>query len=360
LKEIIVEHSSGKYPVVITNRVYDILSEKITHFKDHKFYFIIDSNVDSLHSPVLSKYLKLKPEARKFILRAGESSKSFNTLNKILADLASNNYQRNTLIISIGGGVTGDLAGFAASVYMRGVKLVHIPTTIIAAADSSIGGKTGINFNGRKNIIGSFYHPEFVITDPQFLKTLNENDYRSGLGEIIKYAFLSGTSFYDFVYDNFNKLERRDPEILEEVLFHCIRLKADVVKKDEREAGLRKILNFGHTFAHAFESASSFRIRHGDAVNAGIISALHLSYIKGLINKNDLNTLLKLPLKLKIAQSIKKLDKSKLYSIMQNDKKNTFNEPQFVLLMEPGILLIDINADKKEIFEAAKSLNVIS
>jgi len=311
--------------------------------------YVIDENVFKKHG---ARIIKLTGTARNgrdiFIMPSGEKYKSDEQYFNILSRLSDNNYGRDSLIVAIGGGVTGDIAGFAASTYMRGIQLVHVPTTLLAMVDSSIGGKTGINFNKRKNIVGSFYQPEFVLIDFSFLNTLPEKEIMSGAGEILKYAYLADKPFYSLVSDTFGDLIKLNGDALEKVIPVCISIKANIVTNDEKETGLRKILNLGHTFAHAYESYFNFKIKHGTAVADGIISSLYVSYLKGIINKTALDYFLKLPLKLNLSLP-GKVDFEKIINLMYSDKKNREGRIMLVLVKDIGEILVDAEANTEEI-----------
>ena len=287
-----------------------------------------------------------------YTLKKGELAKSHSELNKIYSALIEKKYGRDTLILAIGGGVTGDLAGYAASTYMRGIQLLHVPTTLLADVDSSIGGKTGINFNNRKNMIGTFYQPEAVLIDTDFIRTLPEGEFVSGLGEVIKYAFITTKNFYDFTFNNLDKILSRNFEVLNKIIYESVLFKSSVVAKDEKESGLRKILNFGHTFAHAYESDLNFKIKHGEAVIAGIISALYLSYIKGYLREKKLNEFLTNLSLIKLPTGLKKLNTENVLDFMRNDKKNRGNKIKFILLKNIGEIVSDVEADRREVIQS--------
>ncbi len=284
-KRIIVNSKNWSYPVIIGSGTFSLLKKEIDKRNFHRnIFMVIDENVKKhLYQKILDNFSKGFAKIVVYILKPGESSKSYAELNRIYKSLIDNEFGRDTLILAIGGGVTGDLAGYAASTYMRGVQLVHVPTTLLADVDSSIGGKTGINFNKKKNMIGTFYQPQLVLIDTNFLRTLPDEEIISGLGEVLKYAFITSKDFYSFIFDNYDKMFIKNKQVLERVIYESVLYKSSIVTRDERESGIRKVLNFGHTFAHAYESESDFTIKHGEAVVAGIISALFLSNVKGLL-----------------------------------------------------------------------------
>ncbi len=361
MKKIQVSLKENPYPILIGSGILNQLEDLLEKYRTNKnLLFIIDANVEKtnpekIKSCLASKYKKLNF----YFLKPGEKSKSYIELNKIYSFLLNNNYGRDTTIIAAGGGVTGDLAGYAAATFMRGIQLIHVPTTLLAAVDSSIGGKTGINFEKKKNMIGAFYQPKFVIIDTELLKTLPKSELTSGFGEIVKYAFLSDEKFFTYVIDNYRKIFEYDNEVLQRIISDSASIKASVVSQDEKESGLRKILNLGHTFAHAFETKLNFRIKHGEAVDAGIIAALFLSNDIGLLSTNSLTDLLSLPLKIKIPSRLKGLDKEDLFNIMLHDKKNRNEQIKFVLLSGIGKIILDAEAGKREVFNSISQMESI-
>jgi len=352
LNKILVSLKENSYPVIIGENILAKIPELTVKYNLNKnILVIIDKNVYSFHKKKIQLVLRnISGKINYYILKPGENSKSYQELNKIYSYLLKNNYGRDSLVISVGGGVTGDLTAFAAATYMRGIQVVHVPTTLLAAVDSSIGGKTGINFENKKNMIGSFYQPKFVLSDTEFLKTLPKIEITSGLGEIIKYAFLSDKDFFNFVNKNFKDISSLKNKVLLKSIIGSVKIKAGVVSQDEKESGLRKILNLGHTFAHAFETELKFAVKHGEAVTAGVICALLLSNKLGFLSEEKLNTYIKLPLKIILSSKFTGLNKNNLYKIMQHDKKNRNGKIKFVLISEIGKLLLDVEAGKKELF----------
>ena len=356
MKTINVKLKNHFYPVIVGKGVFKQLIGLIESRKLHRNLFIvIDKNVEKHFGDFIRSCFD-NFEGKKFYysLRAVEKSKSFEELKRIFSILLEQKFGRDTLIISIGGGVTGDLAGFAASTFMRGIQIVHIPTTLTACVDSSIGGKTAINFNYYKNIIGSFYHPQFVLCDTNFLQTLPKIEMISGLGEIIKYAFTTTNEFYNDVDKNINSILTHDENVIKKVIIDSINYKVSVISQDEKEASLRKVLNFGHTFAHAFERELKNKIKHGEAVTIGILCALYLSNKKKLLSKNLLEQYKTLPLKLKLIKSLKSVNVERIYANMFADKKNRNNQINFVLVRDIGEIVMDVHATKEEIIYALR------
>lgn len=353
MKKINVELDGSTYPVFEGRFVMQQLKQQLKKYTRFKNYFVvIDRNVSKYHFRNIKKSIGRHKKIIYYELKPGENSKSHEHLRKIYESLINNNFGRDTLIIAIGGGVTGDLAGYSAATYMRGLELVHIPTTLLSAVDSSIGGKTAINMNGYKNIIGAYYQPGMVMIDTEFLKTLPQKEFISGLGEVIKYAYISSPELYDLINKNFYRILNREERILDELILKCVTIKAGVVSNDEREDGLRKILNFGHTFGHAIESAAGFKLRHGECIIYGIVAELFLSNKLGLLSRNKLTKYLELPGKFRLKNNPGSLDFELIYGKMEVDKKNRNGKINFVLLSDLGKILLDIEAGKRDILYA--------
>lgn len=357
MKTITVPLNENGYEIFlgkgILNKFFSLCGEKSL---PKRKLFVIDENVLRIHRKYLLTYLIDEKVDLVYKYPSGEKSKSFKQIAELHKVMLEQRLGRDTLFIAVGGGVTGDAAGFAASIFMRGIPVVHIPTTLLAAVDSSIGGKTGINFKNTKNIIGSFYQPKFVLIDTTFFSTLPEKEITCGLGEIIKYAYLTNQNFYDDVLAMYPSFYQKDFSKPESLISISISIKAEVVSSDERETGLRKILNFGHTFAHAFESELKFKIKHGEAVIAGIVCALYLSHEKGFISEQQLEKYLILPKHIPLPAALKKLNKEKLYQVMLSDKKNKDGKIKFVLLKNIGEILLDVEAEKDEVFNSFEKM----
>jgi 3-dehydroquinate synthase len=354
LKKVIISLLERNYTVFIGSGNLDLIIEEIERQKLYKNIFaVIDSNVYKFYFNKINELLqRAQYKTGYYILPAGEKYKANAELNKIYSSLIEKKFGRDTLILAVGGGVTGDLAGFAASTFMRGVHLVHVPTTILAAVDSSVGGKTGINFNARKNMIGTFYQPRFVLIDTDFFSTLSPAEKRSGFGEVIKYAFLSDRSFYEYIKENLQSAYSGIKEVIEKIIFVSVSIKGEVVSNDEKESGLRRILNFGHTFGHAIESDLKFKVKHGEAVLAGIAAALFLSNILGILDPSKLKEFLDFLAELKLSPKIAHFNNENIIHLMQSDKKIIGGKSKFVLLADIGKIIIDAEADNNQIAAA--------
>jgi 3-dehydroquinate synthase len=355
MKTINVKLSGNSYPVYVGKEIFGKLSEFISKNTIYKNIFVIaDKKMYSKHKKAIDQFYSRMIGKKYFsLIEASEKNKSFKSLHKFYEEMLQNGFGRDTVIIAVGGGITGDIAGFAAATFARGVQFVQIPTTLLAMVDSSVGGKTGINFENTKNIIGSFYQPKFVSVDTDFLKTLPEEEIICGLGEIVKYGFLIGDDFYEFLKKNLNKILKVETKLLTGVIEECIKFKAGIVEKDEKEeSGLRKVLNLGHTFAHAVEVEQKHKIKHGQAVIVGLACALHLSNRIGLMNDVMLAKYLSLIVLFEDKIKLNKLDIAKCFEIMKRDKKNKDEIIKFVLLSSAGNIAVDVEAGKDDVFYA--------
>ena len=351
MKEININVPGKEYPVYIGSDIFSQFEKiMLKHQLSKNLFIVIDTHVLDLHRTTIDHFVN-NYQGSIFLHRfdSSESNKGIKSIEKIYSDLISHGFGRDTVIIAFGGGITGDLAGFAASTYARGVGFVQIPTTLLAAVDSSVGGKTGINFGETKNIIGAFYQPDFVLIDTNFLKTLPKEEIICGIGEIIKYGYLADELFFKSLERNISKLIKLNDSITTKIIEFCIRFKGDVVAKDEKESGLRKILNLGHTYAHGIEIEQKYKIKHGHAVIIGLVCALELSKNIGLISEKVFNRYSQLPLFLKDNIKIEAFDASGICEIMKRDKKNRDNKIKLILVKEIGNLAVDCEVDDSEI-----------
>ena len=294
------------------------------------------------------------------IVPDGEQYKSLSTFEHVIAEMARNGMGRLDLVVALGGGVVGDMAGYCAASYMRSVSLIQIPTTLLAMVDSSIGGKVGLNIPAGKNMVGSFYHPRMVLTDLSFLDTLDEREYGCGLAEIIKYALALDKGFYDELSQTTTELLQRDKRLLPGIVARCCQLKAEIVALDERDNGSRRLLNFGHTFGHAFEAVSGYEIlKHGEAVWLGMHAALHFSVnwfsetgwadeVSALL-KNFTNPLFDQP---RIRTFLSELDREKTIGHMRGDKKNKAGAFTLIALKSIGHAEVITTTDSSLIGES--------
>jgi len=266
-----------------------------------------------------------------------ESAKRLSTVEKVARQLVRAGADRRSALVAVGGGVVGDVAGFVAATYLRGVRLVHVPTTLVAQVDSSIGGKTGVNIPEGKNLVGAFYPPKLVVVDPELLRTLPPREYRSGLYEVIKYGVIADRALFEYLARHMPALLRRDAAALDWVIPRCIRIKARVVQRDERESGLRQILNFGHTLGHALEAATCYRrFLHGEAVACGMCAATMLAILRKRISIREAAAIISLIQEVGPVPRVPDLSASDLRQVLASDKKSRGGRVQWVLPTRAG------------------------
>ncbi|MCX6005062.1 MAG: 3-dehydroquinate synthase [Chloroflexi bacterium] len=282
---------------------------------------------DALNQNLIHEGFKLST----LLVPDGEAQKTLAAAEQLYQKLADLRVERSTPILAVGGGVIGDLAGFVAATYMRGLPLVQIPTTLLAQVDSSVGGKVAVDSATIKNKIGAFYQPKLVATDIATLQTLPAVEFSNGLAEVIKYAVIIDKFFFTYLEENMEKLRARDESCLEEVIFRSVKIKAGIVEKDEKDTGLRNILNFGHTIGHAVESASDFKIRHGEAVALGMLAAGKMSLKLGLFNEEELNRMKVLIQMAELPARMPDLSFAQVLQALTHDKKIHNGRIRFVL-----------------------------
>lgn len=276
----------------------------------------------------------------------GEQYKNFNSLKIIYNFLLLNHFEREDFLVTLGGGVIGDTGGYAASSYLRGINLIHIPTTLLADVDSSIGGKTGINLPQGKNLIGSFYQPQLVLIYPFFLKTLPQREFVASLAEVIKYGIIKDKNLFLFLENNYKNILKKDLTILTKIIYTCAKVKAQVVEKDEKEKNLRAILNYGHTLAHSLESATHYKkFLHGEAVSLGMNFAAYLSYKLNLFSKENYLRQIKLQKNLQLPLTTSGISLQKVFNLLYYDKKVKDKKLRFVLPLNIGEVKIFDNLE---------------
>ena len=278
-----------------------------------------------------------KKQPKVHLLDDGESAKTLGTVEKATRSLVRAGADRQSLVIALGGGVIGDVTGFVAASYLRGVSLVQIPTTLVAQVDSSVGGKTGVNLPEGKNLVGAFYPAKLVLVDPEALRTLPDREYRGGLAEVIKYGIIADARLFHYLEDKFEGLLKRDEEALMHIARRSIEIKADVVSRDERESNLREILNFGHTFGHALESVTRYKVyQHGEAVAVGMKCAALLGHEATGTPADEVARIITLIRRMGTLPGWPKATAGKLIDAMRSDKKSRGGKLRFVLAPRIG------------------------
>ena len=338
-----VKTNNQKYPIIIGHNIINKL-KKI--FKENNINFnqcliIIDNKIPKKFVKSILRSLPKKNITTHYF-KSSEVNKNQKSVDKIISILLKKNFNRNDCLISVGGGITGDVSSFASSIFKRGLNFINIPTTLLSQVDSSIGGKTGINTKFGKNLVGSFYQPRLVISDISFLKSLGKRELICGYGEILKHSLISSKKFFLYLDKNGSKLFNLKSPFIEKSIYQSCIIKKNIVQKDEKETGLRKVLNFGHTFAHAYEAALGFskKLNHGEAVILGMNTALEFSKENKFLKNNDYRLIKKHLKNSKLPHNLKNYfsskDINKIVSFMMKDKKNNTDKINLVLLKKIG------------------------
>ncbi|MDB4232775.1 3-dehydroquinate synthase [Candidatus Pelagibacter sp.] len=339
-----IKTANQTYPIIIGD---NILNKLPKIFKQNKINFnqcllVVDKNVPRKLITKIQKSLSKKQTTIHYF-KATEKNKNYKSVDKILSILLKKNFNRNDCLISIGGGITGDISGFASCIFKRGLKFINIPSTLLSQVDSSIGGKTGINTDHGKNLIGAFYQPNLVISDINFLRSLPKRELICGYGEILKHALIADKKFFIFLNNNGLKILNLKSPLIEKTIFKSCIIKKKVVEADEKEIGVRKILNFGHTFAHAYEATLGYskKLNHGEAVILGIRTATKFSLLNKILSIKDFelieNHLNQLNLPRDINNFFVKKNLNKILSFMKKDKKNNTKKINLVLIKKIGV-----------------------
>lgn len=333
-----VDLGERSYPIVIGPGLLDDGALLARHIGGQKVAIVTNTTVAPLYLERVAGHLRgAGREVVEIVLPDGEEHKNWQSLNLVYDALLQHKCDRKTTLVALGGGVIGDLTGFAASSYMRGVPFVQIPTTLLAQVDSSVGGKTGINHPLGKNMIGAFYQPRAVLADTATLNTLPARELAAGLAEVIKHGAVLDAAFFDWIEANVEQLLKRDPQALAHAIARSCEIKADVVRKDEREGGLRAVLNFGHTFGHAIENGLGYgEWLHGEAVGCGMVMAADLSARLGLIDPASVERVRALVRAAGLPASAPDLGEARWIELMAVDKKNEGGEIRFILLKPLG------------------------
>lgn len=318
---------------------------------------VTDRKIDGLYGEGVRK--SLKKAGFKYIMiqiPAGERYKTLKQINRIYDSLIQNRFERSDLLIALGGGVIGDMTGFAAATYLRGVAFIQCPTTVVAQVDASIGGKTGVDHPQGKNLIGAFHQPRFVCTDPAVLRTLQKREYLSGLAEVVKYGVIADEGFFQYLETHSKAIRGLDLEKVSYCIHRSSQIKAEIVEADEREGGLRKILNYGHTIGHAVETLTGYRkVKHGEAVAMGMVAASRLAVSLGLLHEADVNRQIALLTAFGLPTRLPDLDPGDILDVMAGDKKVVGGEIYFVLPKKIGSVDV-MQVDKKVLKRFLKAL----
>ncbi len=348
MEKLVVGLGDRSYPIIIEQGCLARIGEDLAKRKIANRYCIItDDNIRTLYGEIVLKSLNDNNISAELIsFPAGEASKNLSLFASLSSSLAQLGFDRKDGVIALGGGVTGDLAGFIASSYMRGIPFVQIPTSLLAQVDSSVGGKTGVDIPEGKNLVGAFYQPKAVYIDTDVLKTLPKSEFIGGMAEVIKYGVIWDSSFFQYILDVRDDALSLEPAIISKIIFTCCKIKAEVVAEDEQETNLRRILNYGHTIGHAVEAVSDFSIIHGKGVAIGMSAAARISVKKGLMTKEDAARIDSIICEYGLPTEIpKEFNRNKIKKYLLTDKKIVAGKISYILPKTIGEVVItdDVN-----------------
>lgn len=349
MKDLVVNLGEHSYPIYIKHNLLKNIGNEIKKiYNNKKIVIITDTNISKIYGKILAMSLKKEGFIVKFIIiKAGEKSKSLETLNYVYSEFIDFELSRDDLIITFGGGVVGDLGGFAAATYLRGVPFIQIPTSLLAQIDSSIGGKVAVNLKEGKNLIGSFYQPKSVFIDPILIKTLERRYFIDGLGEVIKYAAIKDSELFNLLINY--KCSEEVYKDIDEIIYRCIKTKKQIVELDENDTGERMLLNFGHTLGHAIEKYFKYEVySHGEAVSMGMYLITKNSEELGITKKGTANLIKEVLIKYSLPYKFSNIDENEIFKIVSLDKKSTGDSLNIILLNEIGDSFIK-KIDKKDI-----------
>lgn len=354
VNELIVGLAERAYPIYIENGcLTNIGKDLATRRIANRYCIIADETVADLYgATVLNSLRENNITAEILTFPAGEKSKNLNLFSELCSTLAQRGFDRKDGVIALGGGVTGDLTGFIAASYLRGVPFVQVPTTLLAQVDSSVGGKTGVDIPEGKNLVGAFYQPKAVYIDTSVLNTLDKDEYIGGVAEVIKYGVIRDADFFKYLQDNRVAVLNLDNEVLEYIIRTCCQIKADVVAEDEREADLRRILNYGHTIGHAVEAVSEFSIIHGKAVAIGMVAAARIAVKKHLLTEEESEAIYQILADYGLPTEIpQEFDRKLIQKYLTIDKKIVSGKISYVLPIKIGDVVITSDVEQAMVEE---------
>lgn len=353
-------HKDNKpcYPIVFAkdfSKLADAICE--VELNNKRACIITDSKVNGFYADQVIAAIKgVCKEVLVFSFPDGEKNKNLDTVKAAYTFLIENHFERKDFVVALGGGVVGDLAGFCASTFLRGISFIQIPTSLIAQSDSSIGGKTGVDFDGYKNMVGAFCMPKLVYMNVNTLKTLEDRHFFNGFAEVMKHGLIKDHVFYEWLIENMYEICERDEEVLLEMIKRSSNIKRLVVEKDPYEKKDRALLNFGHTIGHAIEKTLNFNMLHGECVALGCVAAAFISWKKELLNMDEYYEIRDMFVPFYLPISIDKLDREAVLSAIKSDKKNENGIPKFILLKKVGKAVIDTTVTEDDINDALNEI----
>lgn len=345
---------------IVYNDSFDMLIEELERIEalGKRICIVTDSNVDPLYGGELLALLDGKcKKAVKYVIPAGEANKNLDNIKELYKFLIEEHFDRKDMLLALGGGVIGDMTGFCAATYLRGIEFIQVPTTLLAQCDSSIGGKTGVDFDGYKNMVGAFKMPKLVYMNISVLDTLPDRQFFSGFAEVMKSALIKDVNFYTWLIDSLYEICGKDKSVLQEMVVRCCNIKRMVVEKDPTEKGDRALLNLGHTIGHAIEKFMNFEMLHGECVALGCVCAAYISWKKEMLSMDEYYEIRDMFVPFNLPISIDKLDKNEVLRLTKSDKKMDSGTLKFILLKKIGKAVIDTTVTDEEILAALDEIN---
>ena len=326
---------------------------------DRKICIVTDSNVGPLYEESVKQVLsEVSSDISVFTFEAGEKNKNLNTVSALYQALIQNGLDRKSLLVALGGGVVGDLTGFGAATYLRGIDFIQVPTTLLAQVDSSVGGKTGVDFQQYKNMVGAFHQPRLVYMNMSTLQSLPNREFTCGMGEILKTGLICDEEFFRFVCKNQPEISKLDLSMLSRMIRRCCEIKAGVVERDPKEQGERALLNLGHTVGHAVEKMKNFQLLHGQCVGVGLIAAAYLSMQRGLLTEEEYEEIRKGCHSYNLPLSVDSLNAGDVLAATKKDKKMEAGHIKFILMDGIGKSFIDKTVTDEELLQAIREILV--
>lgn len=351
MERLAVHLQEKKVYDIVAGDSFDSLADEVKALgtEKKKLCIVTDSHVAEYYLEEVKHLLsEICQQVDTFIFPAGEEYKNLNTVRDLYKVLIQKAYDRKDMLVALGGGVTGDLCGFAAATYLRGIAFIQIPTTLLAQVDSSIGGKTGVDFDAYKNMVGAFHMPSLVYTNVSTLFTLPEVQFISGMGEVVKHGLIKSASYYHWLTKHHNEIMSRDVKVCQTMILESNRIKRDVVEQDPMEKGERALLNFGHTLGHAIEKLKEFSMPHGHCVAVGFLAAAKMSAARGYLTGEDIALLEKMMCSIKLPTTVSGLDEDAVMEAVKRDKKMEAGQIKFILLRALGRAEIFCDVSQKE------------
>ncbi|MEE0058884.1 MAG: 3-dehydroquinate synthase [[Bacteroides] pectinophilus] len=361
MSRLITVHNTAGEPIydIVIEKDFSRLAEAVEKLgiKNRRICIITESHVGPLYADAVKAELeKTGNSIYVYTFEAGEANKNLNTVQDVYEFLIQNKFDRKDMLAALGGGVTGDLVGFAAATYLRGISFIQIPTSLLAQVDSSIGGKTGVDFRGYKNMVGAFYQPKLVYMNMSVHKSLDKRQFNSGFGEIIKHGLIKDSAYYRWLRDNVDAIKALDYDALEYMIAGSCNIKREVVEKDPTEKGDRALLNFGHTLGHAIEKLMNFSLYHGECVALGMLAALKISNARGLISDEDIDDAVDMLKLYDFPMSVTGIEASDVVAVSKSDKKMDAGKIKFVLIDSIGHAFLDTTVTDAEMLEALNGI----